>query len=119
MNYIDFILRSAVKEILDVPADLPNSMIYTAEKNKGLCLIKAVWEAPIKHIHICKVLSKLKNPFVELFRDFDKEIRHCFKRLDLKETSEIQDHIYTKSLRENYRRRNIIVGAPYHTKDDV
>ena len=35
------IIRSCVKEVLQLPADTPNSIIYTSSKYKGLSVIRA------------------------------------------------------------------------------
>ena len=43
----DKIIRSAVKDVLMVPEDLPNSMLYSPRKYKGLGLIKASWEGQL------------------------------------------------------------------------
>ena len=45
LSKADKLIRSSVKEILQLPHDKPNSMIYTNHKYKGLSIMKASWEA--------------------------------------------------------------------------
>lgn len=47
-HQLDKILKSAVKEIIQIPNSTPDSMVYSSRKVKGLGLIKAIWEAAIQ-----------------------------------------------------------------------
>lgn len=48
----DILIRSALKEIIQIPADIPNGMVYAERKNKSLGLFCAKWEAYLQHIKI-------------------------------------------------------------------
>src|SRR5436190_16459689 len=80
---VDLLIRSAVKEVLELPADLPNSMMYSPKENKGLGIFKAFWEAHIQHINICKTLMNVHDPYIDMCTHFKTDINECLKKLDL------------------------------------
>lgn len=55
---IDLSMKSSLKEILDLPHDTPDNMIYSSPSVKGLGLFRATWEAYIQrqllYINHCK-----------------------------------------------------------------
>ena len=87
MNYledVDKIIRSTVKEIISLPGDTPNSMLYTARKLKGLATFRAKWEAFVQHYGICSALEKANNAYVNITRDISQEKQLCLAKLDVK-----------------------------------
>lgn len=100
LNDVDKIIRSASKEVLELPGDIPNAMLYAPKTKKGLGMFRASWEAPLQHINCCKIISEVNNPYIKLFRDFQREIKYCFKRLELNENGIDIENPNTKKLRE-------------------
>ena len=45
LSHVDIIIKSAVKEILSIPTDTPDSLLYTTNKLRGLSIARAYWEA--------------------------------------------------------------------------
>ena len=74
---VDLIIRSSVKEILGIPNDVPNAMLYAAKKHRGLSISKAEWEAYLQHINVCMILQKANDPYIPHSRDLNKEIEKC------------------------------------------
>ena len=87
----DKILKSGLKEILQIPIDIPDHMIYSARKHKGLGLFRAQWEASLQHINICNILQKENNLYLNHFRNFKQECSSCLQNLDLQFDSTFQD----------------------------
>ncbi|KAJ4438924.1 hypothetical protein ANN_14878 [Periplaneta americana] len=81
--YVDKILRSSVKEMLFLPADIPNSMLYTSKKLKGLQLIRASWEALLQHCNICLSLIRADNPHVNMMRQMSNSNRRRGKGVEM------------------------------------
>ena len=69
---IDKILKSAIKEIVGLPSDSPDAMIYSHRKYRGLGVFKAQWKAYLQHINISVRLTKLNDRLLEECRDFSK-----------------------------------------------
>ena len=59
LKNIDKIIRSTVKEILQLPDDTPNAMLYSPKKWRGLGVIRAEWEASLQHFNNCQRLQKV------------------------------------------------------------
>lgn len=93
----DKIIRHATKKILQIPNDMPTSMIYSSTSMKGLGLIQTNWEAYIQNINGLISLKKANHPIVNKNRDLEAEIKLCLKKLALPETSLDE---------ENLRKRN-------------
>ncbi|KAJ4428144.1 hypothetical protein ANN_24158 [Periplaneta americana] len=85
----DKLIRSALKQILQLPTDTPDHMIYSDMKCKGLGLFKAEWEAHLQHANTCRVLALSANPYVTATRDLFTESTECVKSLQLTETSDV------------------------------
>ncbi|KAJ4447727.1 hypothetical protein ANN_09735 [Periplaneta americana] len=85
----DKLIRSALKQILQLPTDMPDHMIYSDMKCKGLGLFKAEWEAHLQHAKTCRVLALSANPYVTATRDLFPESTECVKSLQLTETSDV------------------------------
>ncbi|KAJ4428814.1 hypothetical protein ANN_25807 [Periplaneta americana] len=84
----DKLIRSALKQILQLPTDTPDNMIYSDMKCKGLGLFKAEWEAHLQHANTCRVLALSANPYVTATRDLFTESTECVKSLQLTELSD-------------------------------
>lgn len=54
-------IRSAVKQILQLPSDTPNSMLYSSYKHKGLSVLKTKWEAFLQQLNINKTLQSINS----------------------------------------------------------
>ena len=54
-NDVDQIIRTTIKEILEIPNDTPTSFFYSCAKFKGLGLSKSKWEAILAHANICRL----------------------------------------------------------------
>jgi len=82
---MDKITRSSIREILGMPGDIPNSMLYSPAKYKGLALVRAKWEAPIQVHNICQTLQQAGNDHLMEVRDFEKEMEECRNKLGVTE----------------------------------
>ena len=89
---VDKLLRSTLKEILQLPTDTPDHMIYASRKNKGLGFFCATWEARLQHINICQVLLKENNPYINGCRELDSEITSCLKHLEIEPKANLYDN---------------------------
>ncbi|KAJ4432805.1 hypothetical protein ANN_21444 [Periplaneta americana] len=85
----DKLIRSALKQIPQLPTDTPDHMLYSDMKCKGLGLFKAEWEAHLQHANTCRVLALSANPYVTATRDVFSESTECVKSLQLTETSDV------------------------------
>ena len=83
LNDVDKILRSSAKEIIGLPHDSPNNMLYAPKKFRGIGLMKAGWEAYIQHLNICKTLSKSPNEHLHYVRNFELEKQTALSALDI------------------------------------
>lgn len=101
LDDIDKILRSAVKEIINLPHDCPNSMIYAPKQFRGLGLMKAKWEAYIQHYNICKILSHVDDPHLHRIRDFGTEKHQSLLSLGIKDN--IHQDLSGRQLRKHLR----------------
>ena len=99
---LDKMIRSAVKEVLDVPHDIPNSMLYSPKRFRGLEIFRANWEAFIKHFSICDILVKDGNPVVMACRRVEEEKEKCLEKLKLNtiEMEKWNTHKIRKALRD-------------------
>ncbi|KAJ4431929.1 hypothetical protein ANN_20537 [Periplaneta americana] len=89
----DILIRTTVKEILNLPSDTPDNMLYSPKKYKGLGLYKASWEA---------LLAKTKNIYVSNTRDLTNEIQASLDKLGLANIDS-SDQINVSSLRKLLR----------------
>ena len=93
---IDKIIRSSVKEMLFLPADIPNSMLYTSKNFRGLQLIRASWEAFLQHCNVCISLVRANNPYVNIFRQLEAELQSSCDALNLSLPSEVNKYTVKK-----------------------
>jgi hypothetical protein len=82
---VDKIIRSAVKEILGIPTDTPNGMLYSSSCKRGLSITKAEWEAYLQHYNICEVLLRANDMYVPASKDIDAEMKVCENELNFTE----------------------------------
>jgi hypothetical protein len=71
-----------VKEILNIPTDTPNAMLYATKNLRGLAITKAEWEAFLQHYNICMVLSQVADPYIPYSRDIADEMKKCEQALN-------------------------------------
>ena len=88
----DKILKSGAKEILQLPTDVPDHMVYTARKYKGLGLFRATWEAKLQHINTCNILARANNGYIHATRNLEQETNRCIQDLGI----EISDRLLSK-----------------------
>jgi hypothetical protein len=80
---VDKILKSNVKEVLSLPTDTPDNMLYTPKKYKGLGLVKAHWEAYIQQINSINILRKTRNQYIINEEKFQRQEKVCLKKLNI------------------------------------
>jgi uncharacterized protein YaaW (UPF0174 family) len=74
LNEGDKIIRSCVREILQLPGDTPNSFLYSDKKYKGLGIIRLEWEAYIQQFNKCILLENSKVKLIPLSYEEEKNI---------------------------------------------
>ena len=97
---IDKLIKSAVKEIIGLPSDTPDSMIYSSRRLRGLGVIKCTWEAYLQHINICNTLRLSSDPLIHRTRNFETEIQESLHHLSLTPTAQPNVRKLRKSLRD-------------------
>ena len=80
----DKMIRCTLKEILQLPSDLPDSMIYSQCKFKGFGLFRSQWEAQLQQINSLRILHRHSNPYVTATRDVVTESINCLCKLQIK-----------------------------------
>ncbi|KAJ4433259.1 hypothetical protein ANN_15518 [Periplaneta americana] len=101
LSDIDKLIRSAVKEIINIPTDTPDAMLYAPRRLRGLGVFKAQWEAYLQHLNICQRLLHVDNPHVAATRNLPNEIEHCIKQLPI--TFDCSERISSQKLRKALR----------------
>ena len=81
---VDKMLRSTIKEIIGLPHDCPNDMIYAARNHRGLGLVRAEWEAYIQHFNIAQKLLTIPDEQLHLCRNFQKEKKEALACINVK-----------------------------------
>lgn len=97
---IDKIVKNAVKEIVGLPCDTPDSMLYTSRKYRGLGVMKATWEAFLQHINICNKLQVSSDPVIGFTRNFNNEIQESLDHLNISREEQPNVRSLRKKLRE-------------------
>ena len=103
---LDIMIRGALKEILQLPNDLPNDMIYSDTKFKGLGLFCSAWEMHLQYVNKCKILLQSDIPFLHATKPLSQEISSCLAALNVKESDNILDKrgfVNTKKVRQQLR----------------
>ena len=98
----DILIKSALKEILNLPTDTPDNMLYTEKKFKGLGLFCVRWEAFLQHINSCKKLLSIKNMYINNTRNLTGEAEQCMKLLNI--TTENESLFNVRKIRTQLRR---------------
>ena len=105
----DKIIKSTLKEILHLPTDMPDSMIYTHRKFKGLGLFRASWESILQQINGLRVLHKAQDPYITSTRNLIEESNLCLQKLKLTPSESLlnarQKFIDSRKVREILRDR--------------
>lgn len=96
----DIMIRGVLKEILQLPNDLPTDMLYTDTKFKGLGLFCSAWELYLQHINACKILLKSNNSFLHATRQLSQEITSSLTALNITESANILDKYGTVDTRK-------------------
>ncbi|KAJ4432357.1 hypothetical protein ANN_20976 [Periplaneta americana] len=102
---VDKLIKSSVKEILCLPGDTPDAMLYTERKYKGLSLFKAQWEAYLQHLNICNTLLRTSNPLVVSTRNIAAEKKVCSRKLKIPPEDLDISNINVHKLRQNLRKQ--------------
>ena len=105
LNNLNKLLRSTVKEILGLPGDIPNAMLYAPKKLRGLGLINAKWEANIQHFNICNKLSKINDIHLHHVRNVETEQNLTLQRLEISKT-DLPINVKARHLRDIVRQRS-------------
>ena len=85
LNDVDKIVKSSVKEIIGLPQDTPNAMLYTSNNLRGLQIMRATWEGFIQHYNICLTLLKSNEKFIPYLKDLKGEMKQCLDSLGISE----------------------------------
>jgi len=93
----DKIIRSAVKDVLMVPEDIPNAMMYAPRKYKGLGLIKAAWEGQLQQLNITTKLKQCNNAHLNQTMNFEELQRKFCRNLKLTNEEIVGNEILTKN----------------------
>ncbi|KAJ4445647.1 hypothetical protein ANN_12330 [Periplaneta americana] len=96
----DIMIRGVLKEILQLPNDLPTDMLYTDTKFKGLGLFCSAWELHLQNINACKILLKSNNSFLHATRKLSQEITSSLTALNITESANILDKYGTVDTRK-------------------
>ena len=110
LSKLDILVRSAIKQILQIPHDTPSSLLYSSHKVKGLNLVRNEWEAFVQKYNATLILLKCNCDAVKFCRDLKKESEECLTKLELsaefkasltklprkKQTKEIREHLRDK-----------------------
>lgn len=83
LENINQLIRSATREMLSLPQDSPNSMLYSSSKHKGLNIINAAWEASIQCHGISISLMNVKNIYVPELRDLLSDAKLAIEKLNI------------------------------------
>ena len=79
----DLIIKNSIKEIIQLPGDIPDNMLYTAKQYKGLGIFRARWEAYLQSINSCVKLQHVGNLYIRNTRNLEEEITHCVEKLHI------------------------------------
>ncbi|OQV15457.1 hypothetical protein BV898_10332 [Hypsibius exemplaris] len=80
LQAVEKVVRSTVKEIVQLPADTPNSF-YAPRKFKGLRVMNAEWEESLQHVNVWFTLEKDGNPLVLAVGNLRAEIDSFIQKL--------------------------------------
>lgn len=109
----DKMIRSCVKEILQLPSDTPSSMIYCSNKHKGLSILRASWEAFLQQLNINTTLKSVNDQHVNIIRNYDSIQQKCLSELQLEQEVE---HKTVRQLRTILRDKEFSTWCSYPHK---
>lgn len=89
LNDIDKIIKGATKNIIGLPHDCPDAMLYSPKKFRGMGLMRAAWEAYIQHYNICRRLLHVEDQHLHAIRDLKSEITSSLNKLGI--TDDVND----------------------------
>ncbi|KAJ4431792.1 hypothetical protein ANN_20397 [Periplaneta americana] len=75
--------KSVIKEILSLPDDTPNAMLYASKNVRGLGNLRAEWEASIQHYNICRRLEHVNDAHLHHMRNLEEEKKTSLTRLKI------------------------------------
>lgn len=76
-------IRGALKEILQIPMDTPDSMLYSPRKYKGLGLFRAKWEAVLQQFNGLRCLNNNKNAYILNTCNIYEQSQECLRQLNV------------------------------------
>ena len=82
-----------MKEIVQVPVDTPDSMLYSSKKVKGLGVYKAQWEAFLQDLNACHVVKKSGIVYMNSIFKIQEEQQKYINELGL----ENSDSLFNKN----------------------
>ena len=116
----DKIIKSGLKEILQLPADIPDSMIYTHRKFKGLGLFRVKWESALQHINSLRILHRANDAYISSTRNLHDESKHCLTELKLKSSDSLlnkhDNFLDSRKIRETLRDREFNTWCSLQSK---
>ena len=62
-----------MKEIVQLPADTPDSMLYSSKKVKDLGVYKAQWKTFLQRLNACHILKKSENVYMNSICNIQQE----------------------------------------------
>ncbi|KAJ4437095.1 hypothetical protein ANN_17230, partial [Periplaneta americana] len=83
LNDLDKVTRGACKELIGLPHDCPDGMLYSPKKYRGLSLMKASWEAYVQHINTCNTLLRVDDSHLHSVRDLVSEKVSALSKLNI------------------------------------
>ncbi|KAJ4432625.1 hypothetical protein ANN_21248 [Periplaneta americana] len=105
---VDLLIKSSIKDILQLPGDIPDNMLYSDKKLKGLGIFCARWEAYLQHVNSCMKLNMCNNMYINNTRCLMEEAKHCLNNLQIDETEHListSGVINTRKIRTELRQR--------------
>ncbi|KAL1452451.1 hypothetical protein WDU94_006682 [Cyamophila willieti] len=95
---LDKMVRSAIKQILDLPKDIPDAALYSAKNCRGLQTFRFSWEILIQRLNLFVNLQK-QDGIIRRIIDLDGEISKCLTTLNISDSGNVD----AKKIREELR----------------
>ncbi|KAJ4441109.1 hypothetical protein ANN_10959 [Periplaneta americana] len=77
----DKLIKSA--EVLNLPTDILDAMIYSPRKYKGLGIFRTKWKVLLQQINALRCLQKSQNPYIIQTRQVHEESIRCAQSLNI------------------------------------
>jgi hypothetical protein len=71
LHDVMLLIRSTVREVLELPNDIPNCILHVPKMYKDLGITKASWEAYIKHNNVS---ITMKKKMIHIYRNIENLI---------------------------------------------